>query len=58
MESKSAKRVSKEPLMPSPEASVLDLGSFDYAQSPKPAKKPPVNQDVLIANVVKKSLEL
>ena len=46
--------------MPSPEASELDLGgAYDLpVKAAKPEKKPVVNQDVLIANVVKKSLEL
>ena len=46
--------------MPSPESSVLDLGvAYDIpVQAAKPTKKPPINQDVLIANVVKKSLDL
>jgi hypothetical protein len=45
--------------MPSPEASELDLGSsYEFAVKPKLSKKPKINQDVLIANVVKKSLEL
>ena len=46
--------------MPSPESSVLDLGgAYDFAvQAAKPAKKPPINQDILIANVVKKSLDM
>jgi len=46
--------------MPSPEASELDFGGA-YEVPIKvtlPEKKPEVNQDVLIANVVKKSLEL
>jgi hypothetical protein len=46
--------------MPSPESSVLDLGgAFDFAvKSVKKEKKPAIDQQVLIANVVKKSLEL
>jgi hypothetical protein len=46
--------------MPSPEASELDFGgAYDLpVKAAKPEKKPEVNQDVLIANVVKKSLEL
>ena len=54
-------KVSKQPLMPSPESSVLDLGGeYEYAvQSVKKEKKKPViDQNLMIANIVKKSLEL
>lgn len=47
--------------MPSPESSVLDLGGeYEYAvQSVKKEKKKPViDQNLMIANIVKKSLEL
>lgn len=49
---------SKEPLMPSPESSALDLGD-DYAfKSVKPKKVAKKSEQELIADVVQKSLKI
>jgi len=53
-----AQKKSRDPIMPSPESSALDLGD-DYAfKSIKPKAMPKKSQQELIADVVQKSLKI